>query len=165
MERLYILDPYDNDHVNLLMNYEKENKVSTKSLETLLKVRESLSKEEYQELKKNINDIEMSLILEESGTIKDLCFIQGEKDIKTCKLFFTPIVPKTKTRKLLNLATDFALNTLGMESVFVLTNKEDKSMHTSLENRGYESLGVEGDSIIYLKEQEFELEHNHINNI
>ena len=165
MERLYILDPYDNDHVNLLMNYEKENKVSTKSLETLLKVRESLSKEEYQELKKNINDIEMSLILEESGTIKDLCFIQGEKDIKTCKLFFTPIVPKTKTRKLLNLATDFALNTLGMESVFVLTNKEDKVMHTSLENRGYESLGVEGDSIIYLKEQEFELEHNHINNI
>ena len=133
--------------------------------ETLLKVRESLSKEEYQELKKNINDIEMSLILEESGTIKDLCFIQGEKDIKTCKLFFTPIVPKTKTRKLLNLATDFALNTLGMESVFVLTNKEDKVMHTSLENRGYESLGVEGDSIIYLKEQEFELEHNHINNI
>ena len=165
MERLYILDPYDNDHVNLLMNYEKENKVSTKSLETLLKVRESLSKEEYQELKKNINDIEMSLILEESGTIKDLCFIQGEKDIKTCKLFFTTIVPKTKTRKLLNLATDFALNTLGMESVFVLTNKEDKVMHTSLENRGYESLGVEGDSIIYLKEQEFELEHNHINNI
>ena len=165
MERLYIIDPYDNDHVNLLMNYEKENKVSTKSLETLLKVRESLSKEEYQELKKNINDIEMSLILEESGTIKDLCFIQGEKDIKTCKLFFTPIVPKTKTRKLLNLATDFALNTLGMESVFVLTNKEDKVMHTSLENRGYESLGVEGDSIIYLKEQEFELEHNHINNI
>ena len=165
MERLYILDPYDNDHVNLLMNYEKENKVSTKSLETLLKVRESLSKEEYQELKKNINDIEMSLILEESGTIKDLCFIQGEKDIKTCKLFFNTIVPKTKTRKLLNLATDFALNTLGMESVFVLTNKEDKVMHTSLENRGYESLGVEGDSIIYLKEQEFELEHNHINNI
>ena len=165
MERLYILDPYDKDHINLLMNYEKENKVSTKSLETLLKVRESLSKEEYQELKKNINDIEMSLILEENNTIKDLCFIQGEKDRKTCKLFFTPIVPKTKTRKLLNLATDFALNTLGMESVFVLTNREDKSMHANLENRGYESLGVEGNSIIYLKEQEFELEHNHINNI
>ena len=39
MERLYILNPYDTNHISLLMNYEKDNKVSTKSLETLLKIR------------------------------------------------------------------------------------------------------------------------------
>ena len=66
MERLYILNPYDTNHISLLMNYEKDNKVSTKSLETLLKIRETLTEEEYQELKKSSNEIEMSLFIEES---------------------------------------------------------------------------------------------------
>ena len=165
MERLYILDPFDDNHIRLLVNYEKENNVSTKSLEKLLKTREILTQEEYQELKKKNNDIEMSLFLEESGKIKDLCFVQGEKDRKICKLFFTPILPRTKTRKLLNLATDFALNTLGMESVFVLTDRADKSMHARLESIGYESLGLEENLVVYLKEQELELEYKKNNNI
>ena len=165
MERLYILDPYDNNHIKLLSDYENENNISTKSLEKLLKARETLSKEEYQELRKKSNDVEISLFLEELDKIKDLCFIQGEKDRKTCKLFFSPVLPKTKTRKLLNLATDFALNTLGMESVFVLTDKNDKLMHDRLENIGYESLGLEDNLIIYLKEQELELVHKNCNNI
>ena len=76
MERLYILNPYDTNHISLLMNYEKDNKVSTKSLETLLKIRETLTEEEYQELKKSSNEIEMSLFIEESGKIKDLCLVQ-----------------------------------------------------------------------------------------
>ena len=157
MERLYILNPYDLKHVNLLMNYETDNNVSTKSLESLLRVRESLTEEEYQELKKSANEIEMSLFTEEAGKISDLCFIQGEKDIRTCKLFFSPITKKSKTRKLLNLATDFSLNTLGMESVFVITAENDKTMHTHLESCGYESLGAEDNSVIYLKERELEI--------
>ena len=63
MERLYILNPYDTNHISLLMNYEKDNKVSTKSLEALLKIRETLTEEEYQELKKSSNEIEMSLFM------------------------------------------------------------------------------------------------------
>lgn len=165
MERLYILNPYDKNHINLLMNYEKENNVSTKSLEMLLKVRETLSEEEYNELRKKSNDIELSIIIEELGKIKDLCLIQGEKDRKICKLFFSPMTPKTKNRKLLDLASDFALNTLNMESVFVITNETDKTIHACLEEKGYECLGLENDSIIYLKEQELEIEHKHINNI
>ena len=162
MERLYILNPYSSEHINLLMDYEQEHKVSTKSLETILKVRESLTEEEYKELKKSANEVEMSLFTEEAGKIKDLCFIQGKKDMRTCKLFFSPTPEKVRTRKLLNLATDFALNTLGMESVFVVTNSDDKTMHANLENCGYESLGLEKGSVIYLKERELEIvQHKH----
>ena len=162
MEKLYILNPYNQNHINLLMDYEQENKVSTKSLETILRIRETLTEEEYKELKRTANEIEMSLFTEESGKIKDLCFIQGENDMRTCKLFFSPTPDKVRTRKLLNLATDFALNTLGMESVFVITNTDDKIMHANLENCGYESLGLEKDSIIYLKERELEIiQHKH----
>ena len=162
MERLYILNPYDSNHINLLMSYEQEHKVSTKSLESIMKVRNSLTEEEYKQLKKNANEIELSIFTEESGKIKDLCFIQGENDIRTCKLFFSPTPEKVRTRKLLNLATDFALNTLGMQSVFVVTTANDKTMHINLENCGYESLGEEKGSIIYLKEREFEkVQHKH----
>lgn len=162
MEKLYILNPYNSNHINLLMDYEQEHKVSTKSLESIMKVRETLTEEEYKQLKKNANEIELSIFTEESGRIKDLCFIQGENDIRTCKLFFSPAPENIKTRKLLNLATDFALNTLGMESVFVITAQDDKKMHTNLENCGYESLGLENGSIIYLKERELEIvQHKH----
>lgn len=162
MERLYILNPYDSNQINLLMDYEREHKVSTKSLETILKVRETLTEEDYKQLKKTANEIEMSLFTEETGKIKDLCFIQGEKDIRTCKLFFSPTPEKVRTRKLLNLATDFALNTLGMESVFVITNSQDRTMHLNLENCGYESLGFENDKVIYLKERELGMvQHKH----
>ena len=90
MEKLYILNPYNSNHINLLMDYEQEHKVSTKSLESIMKVRETLTEEEYKQLKKNANEIELSIFTEESGRIKDLCFIQGENDIRTCKLFFSP---------------------------------------------------------------------------
>lgn len=162
MEKLCILNPYDLNHINLLMDYERENKVSTKSLEIILRVREMFTEKEYKELKKSANEIEMSLFTEESGKIKELCFIQGEKDIRACKLFFSPTSEKNRTRKLLNLATDFALNTLGMESVFVMTSTQDKTMHINLENSGYESLGLEKDLVIYLKEKELEVvQHKH----
>lgn len=157
MERLYILNPYDSNHINLLMEYEKDNSFSTKSLEALLKARETLTEEEYKELRKTANEIEMSLFTEETGKIKDLCFIQGEKDIRTCKLFFSPTSEKVRTRKLLNLATDFALNTLGMESVFVVTDSTDKTLHSNLDNCGYENLGFENGTVIYLKERELEV--------
>ena len=55
MERLIILNPYDTSHIKLLMNYEKEKNVSTKSLETVLKVRETLTENEFQELRKKSN--------------------------------------------------------------------------------------------------------------
>ena len=49
-----------------------------------------------------------------------------------------------------------------MESVFVVTNSDDKTMHANLENCGYESLGLEKGSVIYLKERELEIvQHKH----
>jgi hypothetical protein len=46
---------------------------------------------------------------------------------------------------------------LYKESVFVITQADDKIMHTNLENCGYESLGLEKGSVIYLKERELEI--------
>ena len=77
--------------------------------------------------------------------------------MRICKIYFSPTPEKIRTRNLLNLATDFALNTLGMESVFVVTDSNDKVMHYNLESSGYENLGLENNSVIYLKERELEI--------
>lgn len=153
MERLYIVNPYDETHKELLMNFERENSITTRSLGYSEKITSSQTEEEYINNKRVSNEVEIGLFLEENNKIKDLCFIQGEKDISTCKMYFTNARPKSKTRKLLNLATDFALNTLGMKEVFIISSSNDKSMQQDLERKGFENLGSEGDSIIYLIEK------------
>ena len=58
-----------------------------------------------------------------------------------------------KQRKIIPLATSYAIDVLGMEEVFIKTNPTDKKMRDYLEQNHYEYLGDEKGSIVYLKEK------------
>ena len=64
------------------------------------------------------------------------------------------IKTKLKNRRLISLATDYSIHTLGMKEIFIKTASNDRNMIENLEAKGFESLGEENGNIIYLKETE-----------
>ena len=154
IERLFLLDPYNDKHINMIKEFEKENDLSSKISENIGQIRSSISKETYLTKKKETNEISENLFLEKGLKITDCCYIQGEKDIKTCRITFYPLKNKVLKRKLVTYVSNYALNTLGMEEVFLNISSSDKAMINYLDSLGYENLGEENNKIIYLTERE-----------
>lgn len=98
------------------------------------------------------NDISMELLLEEKNNITDICHLQGVKDMKQC--FISCLEKDKKKRKIIPMATLYAMNTLGMEEVFIKIKPDDKNMLEYLFENNYECLGDEKGSIVFLKEKE-----------
>ena len=144
------IDPYNDEHLRMIFDYEKENNQSSKTLKYLEDIRNKYTKEEFFIQQKTSNSINENLVLIENNKIKDSCYLQGEKDIKLCTMFFSP----TSTRSLINKATNYSLENLGMEEVFVQINESEKNLKNNLEKLGFENIGNENDKIIFLKEKE-----------
>lgn len=152
IERLFLLDPYNDKHLEKIILFEQENKMTDKPSDYIKKVRETTSKEEF--YSPNKNEIEEIIFTEKSNKITDCCYIQGEKDTKKCKITPLNINNKSKRRHLPELAATYSLDTLGMEEVFINVDEDDNNMITYLELKGFENLGEESGSIILLKESE-----------
>ena len=153
-EKLFLVNPFDVKHLSMIDDFETENEINTKTSEFLTRLTKTMSKEEYEEFKKTANELEESLFIEENNKVKDSCHIHGEKDIKSCNISFATIKTKLRNSRLLTLATDNALENIGMMEVFRNTTHDDKNMIANLEARGFESLGEENGQLIYLKEKE-----------
>ena len=161
-EKLFLVDPYNVEHIRLIKKFEEENEMETSIIDSLFKDTSNETKEEYEKNNKESNEINISLFLEDSSTIKDMCIIQGVKDRKSCNITFSKLKTKQKSRKLITLSTDFALNTLGMQEAFISVSASDKNMLNYLSSKGFESLGEENGKVIYLKEkEEIELHQRH----
>ena len=102
-------------------------------------------------VKNNDNDFTIELLLEENKKIKDICHIQGVKDMRQCFISF--LSKNKRKRKMIPLATSYALDVLGMEEVFIKTQPNDENMIKYLLESNYECLGDEKGSIIFLKEK------------
>ena len=151
--KLFILDPYNENQINLLKEFEEEIATLSVVNNYIKKVTSLMSKEEYKELKKVKNEIEETLIYMEDDKIIDICHLEVERDIKTCKITFTPLLIEPRNRRLVELATNYALNELNLEEVFVKAHKEDGIINR-LKKIGYEDLGEENGNTIFLKEKE-----------
>lgn len=153
-EELFQVNPFNNNHIKMIQDFERENEIKTRTTDFLNKLTKEMTKEEYEKNKLNSNEIEESLFIKEAKKIKDSCHIYGEKDIKSCNISFAPIKTKLQNRRLLSLAVDYAMNILGMVDIFIKANFDDKNMIANLEAKGFESLGEENGQLIYLKEKE-----------
>lgn len=153
-EKFFIADPYNEKHIQLFEQFENKHSISTTATSRLKEIASLYSKTEYQIITKESNNVEQILFLESNDSIVDTCHIQGEKDIKTCTLYFSPINNLARNRPLLTLSLDYAFNVLGMEEIFVATTTTDKNLRENLESRGFENLGEDGGNIIFLKEKE-----------
>lgn len=154
VERLFLLDPYNNKHKEMILSFEKENSLTDKPSITIDKIINSIDKETYYNNKKENNEINEILFMEKENSITDCCYINGEKDIKTCKIIPLNINNKNKKRRLLLLAANYALNTLGLEEVFIDVKEEDNNNINYLTQNGFENLGADNGKIIFLKERE-----------
>lgn len=137
--KLFPIDPSNLRHIKLIDDFVHENNGRTP-----IGI--------YQRGNLSSNDIDMELVLEEKRKVSDICHIQGYKDIKSCTISFIP--KKKKKRKIVNMAVTYAMDTLGMEEVFLKINPEDEEMQSYLSSNEFECLGDEKGSIIYLKEKE-----------
>lgn len=137
--KLFPIDPSNLKHIKLLDEFEKESNSRTPI-------------GFYQNIDESNNDICMELVLQEKEKVQDICHLQGYKDIKSCTISFVP--KKKKKRKIVSMATDYAIDTLGMEEVFLKINPEDHDMLEYLDSSEFECLGDEKGSIIYLKEKQ-----------
>lgn len=137
--KLFPIDPNNLKHIDLLDKFEKENKISTP-----IGI--------YTKQDNTSNDISIELVLEEQKKVSDICHLQGVKDMKSCTISF--LKKDKKKRKIVPLATSYAIDMLGMEEVFIKINPDDKNMLEYMEENNFECLGNEKGSIIYLKERE-----------
>lgn len=140
--RLFPIETNNLKHIELLDKFEKNNK---------LEIPIGIFKNE--EKTSSSNDICMELVLQEKEQIEDICHLSGYKDIKSCTISF--VKKDKKNRKIFDMATDYALNNLGMEEVFININPDDKETINYFNSNNYECLGIEKGSIIFLKEKEY----------
>ena len=103
------------------------------------------------------NEIDLCLFTEEKGRIKDICRLQGVKDIKAISIIL-PEINEKKKRTIVIKAAEYALNSLGMEEVFLKVSSDDKQTKEYLEKLGIESLGEEENNIIFLIEKDYKNE-------
>ena len=151
-ERLFLLDPYNDSHLEKITIFEEENKCPDKPSDYIKNIRETISQFDYYDTNKN--ELEEIIFTEKSGKITDCCYIQGEKDIKKCKVIPLNINDKNRKRHLAELAANYALDTLGMEEVFISTSEDNNNMINYLELKGFENLGEVNGNILLLKEKE-----------
>jgi len=151
-ERLFLLDPYNDSHLEQITTFEKENNCIDKPSDYIKKIRETISAQEYYDSDKN--EFDEIIFTEKFGRITDCCYIQGERDIKKCKVIPLNINDKNRRRHLVELAANYALDTLGMEEVFVSASEDNNNMINYLELKGFENLGEVNGSILLLKEKE-----------
>ena len=156
-ERFFIADPYNDEHIRLITDFEETNGITTVTSTLLKNIRQTRTEEKYKEEVKQSNEIHQSLFLQNEENITDTCHIQAEKDMKSCRIFFAPI--NMRSRRLVPLATDYAFEVLGMEDVFVTVDgSTDHELIENLELNGFENLGENDGNIMYLKEKQFDKE-------
>ena len=156
-ERFFIADPYNDEHIRLITDFEETNGIITVTSTLLKNIRQTRTEEKYKEEVKQSNEIHQSLFLQNEENITDTCHVQAEKDMKSCRIFFAPI--NMRSRRLVPLATDYAFEVLGMEDVFVTVDgSTDHELIENLELNGFENLGENDGNIMYLKEKQFDKE-------
>lgn len=161
-ERFFIADPYNDEHIKMIADFEEANEITTVTSTLLRNIRQTRTEEKYKEEVKESNEIHQSLFLQDEDKITDTCHVQAEKDMKSCRIFFAPI--SIKCRRLVALATEYAFNILGMEDIFVTVDGgTDHQLIENLELNGFENLGENEGSIMYLKEKQFTQEQERKN--
>ena len=156
VQRLFLVDPYNDNHISMIHQFETENNIIEKISASLGVLRASMKQETYQERKKDNNEIDEDLFIEKNYKIEDMCHIHGEKDRKIAKITMAPLEDKKKNRKLLSLATNYVFSSLDFEEVFVELKSSDKKLLSTLKSNGYENLGEEDGKVIFLKDREEE---------
>ena len=152
IERFFLLDPYNDNHLNMLSSFEKNNNL--KGIVDSIKNIRSIPKEKYLDKRKTEIIKEDIIFTEKEGKITDCCFVQIEEDRGWCNIFPYDITNKSKKRKLPLLASEYAFSNSKVEEVNITVLPEDINMQNNLIEKGFICLGDNNGRIMYLKDRE-----------
>lgn len=131
--KLSLLDMSNKNHLEMLKRYTQQNNIKVNlEIET-----------------DDSNEINSYIFESINNEIINMCLIQCQKDIK---LGTITSVGEIKEELILEV-TNYLLNVLNMESVFIKVNKNNKKTIKYLAENLFESLGVEQDELTFLKEK------------
>ena len=152
---IQLLNPYLEDHLMMMLMYERENGKSIKANEYIEKIRKTYNELEYYSIKKTSNEIEEIAFIEEQSVMIENCYIHGYKDIKTCNIFPSPSINNKQRKKILSIIK-FIKNSLLSYNIFIRVRTTDKELIRNLQSQGIEDLGITEDSKehIFLIEEE-----------
>lgn len=132
--KLSLLDMSNKNHLEMLKRYTQQNNIKVNlEIET-----------------DDSNEINSYIFESINNEIINMCLIQCQKDIK---LGTITSVGEIKEELILEV-TNYLLNVLNMESVFIKVNKNNKKTIKYLAENLFESLGVEQDELTFLKEKD-----------
>ncbi len=154
IKKAFFLDPYNEDIVREIVSLGKKYNSNDSIIKEFLNKTKSLSREDYLKNKKKSNEIEEVLYTIEDSKIKDYCYIYGEKDRKICTITFP--ISGIKRKNAVSKFVHCTQHDLGIKEVFIKVDIDDKNLIKNLDDLGYESLGEESGTIIYLKDEELE---------
>ena len=152
--KAFFLDPYNTDIVKEIALLGRAYDSNDSNVIDFLNKAKNLSREDYLKMKKESNEIDEVLYTIEDSRIKDYCHIYGEKDRKMCTITFP--ISGIKRKNAVSKFVNCAQHDLGIKEVFIKVDSNDKNLIKNLDDLGYESLGEDNGSIIYLKEEELE---------
>lgn len=152
--KAFFLDPYNTDIVKEIALLGRAYDSNDSNVIDFLNKAKPLSREDYLKMKKESNEIDEVLYTIEDSRIKDYCHIYGEKDRKMCTITFP--ISGIKRKNAVSKFVNCAQHDLGIKEVFIKVDSNDKNLIKNLDDLGYESLGEDNGSIIYLKEEELE---------
>lgn len=153
---VFIADPYNENHIKLYKQFEKEKNLPNTASKYLEELSHKYTKEEYNNNLQKSNEIMTSLFVVKDNEISDFCLIKYEKDRKIANVTY-PKLEKTK-RKIVSASTEYIFNILSLEEMFVSVNNNDNSITTTLLENGFESLGNTNNMIQFIKEKPIESE-------
>lgn len=142
-KEFFCLDPYNDTHIMMLQKFEKDNNLDTNLSSQLLAERQCYSQEEYVRNYHTKNELYQQFCYCKDNIIISHCIFYIQKDIKSCHITFTKSHKTPKSIKIIPLATEYALDILGMEEVFSSTPAVDSTLSNLLLSNGYENLGID----------------------
>ena len=154
---IIVADPFNDNHVKMFNDFEElnnPNKPMTKYMES---IRNTCDRKKYNKIVNNNNEFNTIIFTMDENNIRDYCLLKGEKDRKVCELFFASL-KENKHRSIMDKATKYALDVLGMEQLFVSITAKEGKLYNQLINNGYEDIGEVNGKITLLKEKEDEIE-------
>lgn len=149
-ENLFVLNPYDEDIIKKVTEFEEQNNIKQTVIKKAEEIKKKYTEKEYEELKKERNEIKEVLFLTKKGKIIDTAYLEGVKDISKCTITFPKM--NEKKRKIVDLSMDYAFNVLDLKEVFISSNG-DMNLESQLIQDGFEFLGENNGQITYLKEK------------
>lgn len=152
---LFIADPFNDEHIKLFEEFEKDNNYKKPVITYLTGIRKAYdNKESFKKIESINNELNIITFTMENNRMKDYCYIKGEKDRKVCELFFAHLNSNPNSRPIMNKVSDYVLNKMGMELLNVSLTADEGKLYSQLTNNGYEDIGEVNGKTTLIKEKE-----------